>query len=226
MAEADGFLGRWARRKNAALQGEALPEPVVAKAEKPAPIAPAAGVNTIPAPSQTPAVPEAPPLTVQDAQQLTPDSDFKPFMNRAVQPEVRNAAMKQLFSDPHFNVMDGLDIYIDDYSKPDPLPLSMLKQMASAKFLKLVEEEEEEPKPQEAAAEPNRVSADEPAAQSVAQSAPVQDEPDALAAAAAHPTPEPAPAALAAPQEDNAHPDLRLQPDHAARTPDVGGGPA
>ena len=31
--------------------------------------------------------------------------------------------MKKLFSDPHFNVMDGLDTYIDDYGKPDPLPL-------------------------------------------------------------------------------------------------------
>jgi hypothetical protein len=39
-----------------------------------------------------------------------------------VAPEVKNAAFKKLFADPHFNVMDGLDIYIDDYSKPDPLP--------------------------------------------------------------------------------------------------------
>ena len=30
--------------------------------------------------------------------------------------------MKKLFSDPHFNVMDGLDTYIDDYGKPDPIP--------------------------------------------------------------------------------------------------------
>jgi hypothetical protein len=33
---------------------------------------------------------------------------------------VRNAALKKLFTDPHFNVMDGLDVYIDDYGKPDP----------------------------------------------------------------------------------------------------------
>ena len=37
-------------------------------------------------------------------------------------PRSSNAAMKKLFTDPHFNVMDGLDIYIDDYRKPDPLP--------------------------------------------------------------------------------------------------------
>jgi hypothetical protein len=37
--------------------------------------------------------------------------------------------MKKLFSDPHFNVMDGLDSYIADYGKPDPIPLSMLRLM-------------------------------------------------------------------------------------------------
>ena len=46
--------------------------------------------------------------------------------------DVRNAAMKKLFADPHFNVMDGLDIYIGDYTQPDPLPEGMLAQMAGA----------------------------------------------------------------------------------------------
>ena len=43
---------------------------------------------------------------------------------RDVAPDVKNAAMKKLFADPHFNVMDGMDTYIDDYSKPDPIPPS------------------------------------------------------------------------------------------------------
>jgi len=51
---------------------------------------------------------------------------------RDVPPEVRNLAMKKLFADPHFNVMDGLDIYIGDYTQPDPLPEGMLRKMASA----------------------------------------------------------------------------------------------
>jgi hypothetical protein len=46
---------------------------------------------------------------------------------RDVAPEVKNAAIKKLFADPHFNVMDGLDTYIDDYSKPDPIPPEMLR---------------------------------------------------------------------------------------------------
>ncbi len=50
------------------------------------------------------------------------DSDFKPFVAKNVAPEVKNAAFKKLFADPHFNVMDGLDTYIDDYSKSDADP--------------------------------------------------------------------------------------------------------
>jgi hypothetical protein len=55
-------------------------------------------------------------------------------MARGVTTDVRNAAVKKLFADPHFNVMDRLDIYIDDYSQPDPLPAAMLRQMVSARF--------------------------------------------------------------------------------------------
>lgn len=62
-------------------------------------------------------------------------------MAQQVSPEVRNAAMKKLFADPHYNVMDGLDTYIDDYSNPDPISESMLRQMVSAKFLNLFPDE-------------------------------------------------------------------------------------
>ena len=83
----------------------------------------------------------APRLTLDDVRSLTTDSDFTPFMARAVASDVRNAAMKRLFADPHFNVMDGLDIYIDDYTQPDPLPAATLRRMASARFMKLVGED-------------------------------------------------------------------------------------
>ena len=65
-------------------------------------------------------------------------------MGQGVAPEVKNAAMKKLFADPHFNVMDRMDIYIDDYSQADPLPLAMLRQMNGAKFLNLFEDEDED----------------------------------------------------------------------------------
>lgn len=152
--QSDGFLGRWARRKSQARSGATLlPEP-----ESAAPIPPAApagrppvqpsipglatpassGVTADPLASPGPSGqvgPAAPaPPTLQEAQQLTSASDFRPFVARAVAPEVRNAAFKQLFSDPHFNLMDGLDIYIDDYSKPDPLPLAVARELLAAHF--------------------------------------------------------------------------------------------
>ena len=156
----DGFLGRWSQRKQAQRAGVPLDEP---PAPTPAPTAaptsthapkPAADAPAPEAPSGAQATaqpapePAPPPPSLEDAHQLTPASDFRPFMARDVAPEVRNAAMKKLFADPQFNVMDRLDTYIDDYSLPDPLPASMLRQMASAQFLKLFDDDNEAEQPQ------------------------------------------------------------------------------
>ena len=128
----EGFFSRWSRRK------QGLEAPGVDKALAPSEPAVAQGADVpAAAPSDAAAQPQSLP-TLQDAQALTPESDFQPFMQGGVGAEVRNAAMKKLFTDPHFNVMDGLDIYIEDYSQPDPMPASMLQKMASAQFLKLV----------------------------------------------------------------------------------------
>jgi hypothetical protein len=60
---------------------------------------------------------------------LTPESDFTPFMRNEVDPGVRRQALRTLFRDPRFNVMDGLDVYIDDFSKPDPIPPDWLEKL-------------------------------------------------------------------------------------------------
>jgi hypothetical protein len=47
---------------------------------------------------------------------------------------LRRQALKTLMNDPRFNVMDRLDVYIDDYSIPDPMPegwIEKLNQYAS-----------------------------------------------------------------------------------------------
>jgi hypothetical protein len=119
-------------------------------------------VAAVPVPAVAPAAPSevatepqpAPLPTLDDVAQLTPESDFKPFVARAVDPQVRNAAMKTLFSDPHFNVMDGLDIYIDDYSKPDPLPLELARKLTSAQFMKVFDAPEEAPQTAPQGSEP------------------------------------------------------------------------
>ncbi len=140
---ADGFLSRWSQRKQALRTGQMIEEPVpqpwVPLAQ---PVMPAVAVDT-----PLPQADKPPALSMQDAQALTPQSDFAPFVAREVAPEVRNAAMKKLFADPHYQVMDRLDTYIDDYSQADPIPESMLRQMASAKFLQLFDEPPEAANP-------------------------------------------------------------------------------
>ena len=224
--QSDGFLGRWSRRKVQARTGQPLAEPSVppvAAVPAPAPAVDDLEVfesNRPPAPADNAQAAinnevEEPAPTLDDVKALTIDSDFQPFVARSVAPEVRNAAFKKLFADPHFNVMDGLDIYIDDYTQPDPLPASMLKQMASAKFLRLVEDEPEVPAgAPPAGAQPGAEGSADGAAEQpradvaegdVAQSDACKDLP--MSAPLAEPTGAPA----------DAHPDLRLQPDDAAR---------
>ncbi|WP_096669631.1 DUF3306 domain-containing protein [Polaromonas sp. AET17H-212] len=228
--EAPGFLGRWARRKTDALQGKPLDEPAPAVTPPVAGDVARAGTSApeaaVPAPADaaTPAERKLP--TLQDAQLLTKDSDFKPFMAGDVGPEVRNAAMKKLFADPHFNVMDGLDIYIDDYSMSDPIPESMLRQMTSAKFLNLFEDEEKEEKEEggkAAQATAPRETANNPTAETVAQSDEGPEFPHPADSPEHSSQPEPQPGSGAS-QENHAHTDLRLQPDHAAPAPDAGHG--
>lgn len=66
---------------------------------------------------------------------LGPDGDFTVFLREEIGEEVRRQAMKKLFADPHFNVMDGLDVYIDDYSIADPIPEEMLAALNQARSL-------------------------------------------------------------------------------------------
>ena len=186
---ADGFLGRWSRKK---LGEEEAPLPL------PQP-SPASGRGSEEAPAEPPP-PLPPPPTLEDVQLLTIDSDFSRFITPDVAPEVKNAAMRKLFADPRYNVMDRLDTYIDDYSQPDPLPESMLRQLVSAKFLGFFADEEEK------APAPPRDVADDHVTESMAQS------------------PMAPPAVTEAPLT-HADPDLRLQQDDAAAGPEPGRGP-
>ena len=215
---ADGFLGRWSRRKLDERAGLPLEEPV--------PVVPAPPPAAVAAPVADPPATEPAPLTLADAQALTLQSDFSPFIARGVSPDVKNAALKTLFTDPHFNVMDGLDIYIDDYTQPSPLPLSVLRQMVSAKALGLVEDEEKAPKEALAAAE-------DPAPPSVAVNADGEASPDVAQSGVCNELPSPlvpsavtlaSGAGLPASQIIDAHADLRLQPDHAPPAPGAGHG--
>jgi len=189
----EGFLGRWSKRKLDVKEGkEVEAEPLPQPEAELGPSAPPVVAVQDPPPGP---VEELPPLTLDDVKALTPESDFTRFAASGVAPDVKNAAMKKLFADPRYNVMDGMDVYIDDYSKPDPIPYDMLRKLASAKFLGLFDQEEKEEAEAAEAARQARDVADNPTAQRVAQC-----ETDLLA------VPEPTP---------HADPDLRLQQDDA-----------
>ncbi len=218
----DGFFSRWSQRKQAVQRGE----PPAELAEPQAlPATPKEPASTVAPGAQSahglPGEPQSVPLpTIDDAQQLTADSDFQPFMRQGVSGEVRNLAMKKLFADPHFNVMDGLDIYIGDYTQPDPLPAGMLQKMVGAQFLKLVPPEEADPakiSPAEA------ISAANPLAAEVAKD-PDQDQVATGASPVVAQSPDSAadPAAFDATMSAHDNPDLQLQPNHAPASPSTG----
>jgi hypothetical protein len=118
------FLRRWSRRK---LESKSVEK----KAEAPAePMA------------------ELPPVD-----SLTFESDFKVFMHSKVESSVKRAALKKLFSDPRFNVMDGLDTYIDDYSIENPIPDEMLARLDHARQTLFGPPKEEQKADQEATQE-------------------------------------------------------------------------
>jgi len=115
---ADLFFARWAK----------------AKPDQAPPVAPAADPHLSIGPVDPVAPPVAPPApTMDDVANLTRDSDYAPFMARGVDQAVQRGAMKKLFSNPHFNLMDGLDIYIGDYNTVDPIPAAMLALLEHAK---------------------------------------------------------------------------------------------
>jgi hypothetical protein len=66
---------------------------------------------------------------------LTIDSDFTAFLRPEVAEKLKQTALKQLFRDPHFNVMDGLDVYIDDYSRPDPIPADLVRELVQGRYV-------------------------------------------------------------------------------------------
>lgn len=110
MSEGSRFLSRWSRLKKAAETASTAPQ------------------SNSPAGAE---IPDAESLLAN----LTPESDFGVFMREEISEAVRRQAMKTLFADPHFNIMDGLDIYIEDYNLSEPIPPEMMATLNHAKTL-------------------------------------------------------------------------------------------
>jgi hypothetical protein len=225
MIRDEGFVSRWARRKAEARAGRpvddvppsapdaatavSLPMTVaIAPPELPANVK--AGMPSEAPPDPAANAPAPPPVpTMEDVAALARDAaDFSRFVAPQVPTEVRNAAMKKLFSDPHFNVMDGLDVYIDDYSRPDPVPRSMLRSLVQSRLLGLFDDE--------AQAAPAS-AASMPAHEAAAAQTPTALQTDSLAEPAAAGSATPQPAADAA--DVQSAPDATLPPDDEPANP-------
>jgi hypothetical protein len=223
----DSFFSRWSRRKALVREGLKPDQAPATTAGGPALAAPVArshpagqpdpGTKTPPGPATDAGLPVAetsaaaehapPPPTMDDVEQLTSQSDFSRFVARQVPSEVRNAAVKKLFADPRFNVMDGLDVYIDDYSQPSPLSAAQMAKMVGAQFLKLVDD-------------PSAARTEEPA------SPPDQTQAATTAAAEEQQKPPTDPPVRPARPEETSHDDhadLQLQPDDAPEPQGPGG---
>jgi hypothetical protein len=126
-------LRRWSQRKLESARAEAqtgaqaAPPPVDASATAQTPAGTAhpalerTGSSSVSTPSANADLPAIESLTI--------DSDFAPFFKPQVDESIKRAALKQLFRDPRFNIMDGLDTYIDDYTQTDPIPSAMLEDL-------------------------------------------------------------------------------------------------
>ena len=131
--EKEDFLKRWSRLKR---EKPALPE---ARPATPVTLAPS-----------------SPPDPLPPAESLGFSSDFTAFMHAGVDQGLRRAALQKLFQAEHFNVMDGLDVYIDDYNTFEPISEELLRNLNQARGL-LFDDEEARTKtePSEPAAGPD-----------------------------------------------------------------------
>jgi hypothetical protein len=110
MSDPARFLSRWSRLKRQA----SVEVPVVASDPQVLPSS-VAGEN----------------VTLQ----IDSGTDLTAMLREELSEAVRRQTLKAIFADPHFNVMDGLDTYIDDYSISEPIPPEMMATLNQARFL-------------------------------------------------------------------------------------------
>jgi Protein of unknown function (DUF3306) len=120
------FVSRWSRLKQ-----EARERPL----------------QEVPKPADAKPLPELPPVD-----KLGFESDFRGFMDTRVDEAVRRIALKKLFSDPRFNIKDGLDDYAEDYAALEDLPAAMVDQLQHARRLLRGPEPDDSEKPETQAA--------------------------------------------------------------------------
>ena len=111
MNSASSFLRRWSQRKLESAVHQAVSAPELPQSQAP----------------QPQALPEVASLSF--------DADFSPFMQQGVDAETRRNALRKLFMTDHYRAMDGLDVYVEDYSRPALLSSDLLQTLEHAQAL-------------------------------------------------------------------------------------------
>jgi hypothetical protein len=106
--EKENFLGRWSRLKREQAQEASLPQ------------------------QQEPA---DPPRELPPVDKLTPESEFAGFMHPKVEDALRRAALRKLFSDPHFNIPDPFEPFSGDWTVGEPITEQVMATLNQARTL-------------------------------------------------------------------------------------------
>jgi Protein of unknown function (DUF3306) len=126
-------LSRWSRLKR---EQRAVNSPPPGAEGLGARVSDGPSTSFAPSPLPQPSLPggtvnlELPPLS-----SISLAEDFTPFMQAKVPQILKQQALKALFKDPHFNTMDGLDIYIDDYTVFEPISAEDMGKLSAWKSI-------------------------------------------------------------------------------------------
>ncbi len=158
--EDEGLLARWSRLKRTAARTDSAA----------APTAPAvvSGGNAVVSDSSSAAIVDLPSIEALDFA-----SDFSAFLQPRIEEGLRRAALKKLFHSEHFNQMDGLDVYIDDYNAFEPIPEDMLRNLTQARDL-LFRDQPQAAEPPDGLVAESPSSAEAPAPEDLSAAAPAE----------------------------------------------------
>ena len=170
--DAGSFLQRWSRRKQAAQAGVVPTETAAEGATQIAAIDPQRAAQASPSrKAGRSADPGADPSADADTKHTELpsldslqglQSDYLDFMQPKVTQQLKRAALKKLFADPHFNVIDRFEAYSEDYTQADPIPAAMLRGLNQAKGLLFPHDDPKQDAPKPDAPKPDESKPDEP----------------------------------------------------------------
>jgi len=126
MTEDEGFLQRWSRRKQSALRNDEVSEDEASQApeaneEAVSAESLAADASSAELEAGSASEPEPEPPGDEDMpplESIDESGSVAAFLSPRVSEGLRRAALRRLFSQPKYNVVDMLDDYAEDYSKP------------------------------------------------------------------------------------------------------------